>query len=126
MWKEFNNNPRGQRVGDCAIRAVAAALNLSWERAYYLVTIKGYDMADMPSSNAVWGAVLKDHGFTRKVVPDTCPECFTAEDFCREHPKGIYVLGFGTHVATVVDGDIYDSWDSSQEIPQYYWYRKAR
>lgn len=126
MWKEFNPNPRGQRVGDCAIRAVAAALNLSWERAYYLVTIKGYDMSDMPASNAVWGAVLKDHGFTRKVIPDTCPECFTAEDFCREHPKGIYVLGFGTHVATVIDGDIYDSWDSSQEIPQYYWYRKAR
>ena len=126
MWKEFNPNPRGQRVGDCAIRAVAAALNLSWERAYYLVTIKGYDMSDMPASNAVWGAVLKDHGFTRKVIPDTCPECYTAEDFCREHPKGIYVLGFGEHTATVIDGDIYDSWDSSQEIPQYYWYRKAR
>lgn len=39
MWKEFNPNPRGQRVGDCAIRAVAVALNLSWERAYYLVTM---------------------------------------------------------------------------------------
>lgn len=126
MWKEFNNNPRGQRVGDCAIRAVAAALNLTWERAYYLVTIKGYDMADMPSSNAVWGAVLKDHGFTRKVVPDTCPECYTAEDFCNDHPKGIYVLGFGEHTATAINGCIYDSWDSSQEVPQYYWYRKDR
>ena len=70
MWKEYNPNPKGLRVGDCAIRAVSAALNLTWERAYYLVTIKGYDMADMPSSNAVWGAVLKDHGFTRKVVPE--------------------------------------------------------
>lgn len=126
MWKEFNNNPRGQRVGDCAIRAVSAALNLTWERAYYLVTIKGYDMADMPSSNAVWGAVLKDHGFTRKVVPDTCPECYTAEEFCRDHPKGIYVLGFGEHTATAINGCIYDSWDSSQEVPQYYWYRKDR
>ena len=126
MWKEYNPNPKGLRVGDCAIRAVSAALNLTWERAYYLVTIKGYDMADMPSSNAVWGAVLKDHGFTRKVVPDTCPECYTAEEFCRDHPKGIYVLGFGEHTATAINGCIYDSWDSSQESPQYYWYRKDR
>ena len=28
---------------------------------------------------------------------------------------------FGNHVATVVNGQLYDSWDSSNEIPQYYW-----
>ena len=31
------------------------------------------------------------------------------------------MLGFGGHVATVVDGNLYDSWDSSMEIPQFYW-----
>ena len=83
-------------------------------------------MADMPSSNGVWGAVLRQHGFYREAIPNTCPDCYTAADFCHDHPKGIYVLGFGNHVATVIDGVIYDSWDSSQEVPQYYWYRKDK
>lgn len=105
------------------IRAISKALNVDWEEAFYIVTENAVSMCDMPSSNSVWGAVLRQHGFSRAVIPNSCPDCYTAEDFCEDHPKGIYVLGFGNHVATVVDGDLYDSWDSSNEIPQYYWMR---
>ena len=120
----FNPNPTGRFVGDCAIRAVSAALGIDWEQAYNLVSDAGYNMGDMPSSNSVWGAVLRQHGFYRTAIPNRCPDCYTAEDFAKDHPHGIFVLGFGTHVATVIDGNIYDSWNSSNEIPQYYWYRK--
>ena len=126
MWREFNPNPAGRHVGDCSVRAVAAALGIDWEQAYSLISMAGFNMADMPSSNGVWGAVLRQHGFYREAIPNTCPDCYTAADFCHDHPKGIYVLGFGNHVATVIDGVIYDSWDSSQEVPQYYWYRKDK
>ena len=124
MFVFYNPNPTGRKVGDCAIRAVSKALNIDWETAYIKVCLAGYQMGDMPSSDSVWGAVLRQHNFYRKSLPDTCPDCYTAEDFARDHPKGTYVLGFGRHVATVKNGNIYDSWDSSKEIPQYYWYRK--
>ena len=120
-WKHFNNNPVQRSVGDCAIRAVSVALGITWEEAYALVAVAGFSMGDMPSSNSVWGAVLRQHGFYRSAIEDGCPDCYTAEDFTRDHPVGVFVLGFGNHVATVVDGVLYDSWDSSQEIPQYYW-----
>lgn len=81
-------------------------------------------MGDMPSSDSVWGAVLRENGFYRKAIPNTCPDCYTAEDFCQDHPEGIFVLGFGRHVATVVDGLLLDAWDSSREVPIYVWYRK--
>ena len=81
-------------------------------------------MGDMPHSDSVWGSVLRDFGFKRYAVPNSCPDCYTAEEFCLEHPHGVYVLGFGGHVATVVNGRLFDSWNSSHEIPQYYWYRK--
>lgn len=123
-WRAYNNNPTGRAVGDCAVRAVSVALGTDWETAYLMIAANGYQMGDMPSSNSVWGAVLRQNGFYRSSIPDTCPDCYTAADFAREHPRGVYVLGFGNHVATVLDGDIYDSWDSSNEIPQYYWYRK--
>lgn len=124
MWIEYNKNPTGRKVGDCAVRAVSVALGVDWETAYCMIAVNGFLMGDMPSSNSVWGAVLREHGFSRQAIPDSCPDCYTAEDFCREYPKGVYVLGFGTHVATVINGNLYDSWDSSKEIPQYFWYRK--
>ena len=121
---EWNPNPVGRRVGDCAVRAVARALGVDWETAYVMIAVNGFSMGDMPSSDSVWGATLRQNGFYRMNLPDQCPDCYTVADLCRDYPKGTYVIGFGGHVATVVDGDLYDSWDSSTEIPQFVWYRK--
>lgn len=125
-WRYFNENPTGRNVGDCAVRAVAVALGIDWETAFLKIAKAAFQMGDMPSSNSVWGAVLRQEGFYRSAIPNSCPDCYTAEDFAVEHPRGVFVLGFGNHVATVRDGYIYDSWDSSKEIPQYYWHRKER
>lgn len=124
MFVEYNPNPLAIRVGDCAVRAIAKALNIDWETAYVLIASYGFQMGDMPSSNNVWGAVLRQNGFYRQSIPDQCPDCYTAEDFCKDNPKGTYVLGFGNHVATVIDGNLFDSWNSSKENPQYFWQRK--
>ena len=123
-WSEFNPNPAGRRVGDCSVRAIAAALGLTWDEAFDEIAQAAKWMADMPSSDAVWGAVLRKNGFYRSAIPNACPMCYTAGDFAKAHPHGIYVLGFGGHVATVVDGVIYDAWDSTGEVPQYCWYKK--
>ena len=124
MFIKFNNNPVGRKVGDCAVRAVSVALDIDWEEAYNLIADAGLAMGDMPSSDSVFGAVLRQHGFRRSAIPNSCPDCYTAEDFAADHPRGVFVLGFGGHVATVIDGNLYDSWDSSHEVPVYYWYRK--
>lgn len=121
---KYNPNPTGRNVGDCAVRAVSKALDTDWETAYMLIATNGYRMGDMPSSDSVWGSVLRQNGFYRKTIPNVCPDCYTADDFSRDNPIGTFVLGFGGHVATVVDGDLYDSWNSSQAIPVYVWYRK--
>lgn len=124
MWVKFNNNPMSRTVGDCAVRAVSLALGVDWEEAYNLIADAGYAMGDMPSSDSVWGAVLRRHGFYRESIPNNCPDCYTVRDFVKDFPRGVYVLGFGGHVATVIDGDLYDSWDSSNEVPVYFWYKK--
>lgn len=124
MWIEYNPNPTGRKVGDCAVRAIAKALSLDWETAYNLIASNGFAMGDMPSSDSVWGSVLRQNGFYRKSIPNYCPDCYTVKEFCRDNPKGIFVLGFGGHVATVIDGNLYDSWNSLNEIPVYVWYRK--
>lgn len=122
VWREFNNNPCGRRVGDCAVRAVSVAIGISWEDAFSLLARAAYNMCDMPNADSVWGAVLRQHGFYRTAISNECEDCYTAGDFAYDHPQGIYVLGFGGHVATIVDGQLWDSWDSSNEIPTFYWY----
>ena len=124
MYIKYNPNPTGRMVGDCAVRAIAKALKTDWEAAYLLIARNGYNMGDMPSADSVWGSVLRQNGFYRRSIPNSCPDCYTVEDFCLDNPVGTFVLGFGGHVATVVNGNLYDSWDSSNEIPVYVWYRK--
>lgn len=123
MFVDYNPNPVGRRVGDCSVRAISKALGTDWETAYAMIAANGFAMGDMPSSNSVWGAVLRQNGFQKKAIPNTCPDCYTFADFSKDNPRGTFVLGTGTHVATVVDGDLYDSWDSSDEIPIFVWYK---
>ena len=119
MWIEYNPNPLGLRVGDCDIRAISKALDASWERVYVDLCVQGFMMGDLASSNAVWSAYLKHKGFKRCTIQD-CPDCYTVEDFCQEHPKGVFVIGTGTHAVCVFDGCYYDAWQSGRETPVYY------
>ena len=124
MYVQFNPNPNGIYVGDCVIRAISKILDMTWENVYIELALQGYIMGDMPSSNAVWGAYLRRQGFSRETLPNTCPDCYTVKQFCREHPEGDYLLCTGSHVVAIQDGDYYDSWDSGQEIPIYYFKRR--
>lgn len=124
MYRRFENNPCKKSIGDCAVRAISAALDVDWYKAFDLLTKEARIMCDMPSADTVWGSVLRRNGFIRYMLPSNCPNCYSAEDFCYDHPVGIYVLAFGGHVATVKDGVLLDSWDSSAEIPLYYFYHK--
>lgn len=123
-FEYFNPNPVAAREEDCAVRAVSAALDISWDEAFDLIAHNAKQMGAMMHRDAAWGSVLRQHGFKRAIIPNSCPDCYTAEDFCIDNPQGTYVLGFGTHTAAVVDGGVLlDTWDSSDEVPIYVWYR---
>ena len=124
MWHRYNPNPASARVGDCTVRALTVALNCDWDKVYSQLYVYGFQCCDMPSANHVWGAMLKANGFTRHIIPSECPDCYTVEDFCRDHPKGMYILALSGHVVAVNNGEYYDSWDSGGEIPLYYWTRE--
>ena len=68
-------------------------------------------------SNATWDIYVRNQGFTRHVIPNTCPDCYTVFDFCKDHPFGTFILGTGNHAISVIDGVVYDTWNSLNEIP---------
>lgn len=116
-----NENPENIQTEDCVIRALALFFNDSWENIYTDLTMQGYFMHSMPSANNVWGQYLKKNGYNRRIIPDTCPYCYTIRDFANEHPKGTYLVGTGRHVVAVIDGNYYDTWDSGDEVAICYW-----
>lgn len=121
-YQYYNPNPRHKRhVGDCVIRALAKATNQTWETAYCAVCAQGFEDGDAPSSNSVWGNVLKRWGFRHFSVPDLCGSgaCYSVREFAADHPSGTYVVGTGTHAVCVQDGDWYDIWDSGDAVPEY-------
>lgn len=123
MYIFYNPNPKGRMVGDCVIRALTMALDEPWERVYVALSAQGFSMCEWGNADPVWGAFLRSKGFHREMIPNTCPDCYTIADFARDHPKGTFILGTGNHAVAVKDGDIFDSWDSSNAIPIFYFTR---
>ena len=97
------------------------AINEDWEKVYVGVCAEGLLLHDMPEANHVWGSYLRKRGYARYIIPNSCPDCYTIEDFCEDNPNDVFILGTGSHVVAVINGDYYDTWDSGQSIPIYYW-----
>lgn len=124
MYISYNANPDGNRVIDCTVRAISTVLNQTWEQTYAGMVVEGMAIYNMPSANVVWSNYLKRKSFKRYIIPDDLPEDYSVRDFCRDNPKGTFLLALSGHVVAVIDGNYYDTWDSGDEIPIYYWHRK--
>ena len=122
LYKFYNPNPSRNRVGDCTVRAICKATGKTWNEAFLSLCTFGLNIKDLPSANIVWGKYLYSIGFRRHLIDDSLEE-YTVADFCRDHPEGTYILAIDGHVVCAVDGYYYDSWDSGQELPVFYWTR---
>ena len=123
-WKMYNPNPARNRVGDCTVRAISKAMGQDWEQTYAGLSAYGYMIKDMPSANIVWGKYLKKNGFCRYLIDDKGQDYYTVRDFCEDHPEGTFILAIDGHVVCVSNGYYYDSWDSGNEEPIYYWVKE--
>ncbi len=123
----LNVNPDKNRTIDCVIRAVSFVTKKDWDTTFMHIAVKCMKYHDMPEVNYVWAEYLTEMGFRRHMIPDTCPLCYTVNDFCKDHPIGTFLLvivGYGErggHVVAVEFGNHYDTWDSGNEVVTYYW-----
>lgn len=124
MWVYANPNPCRQEEPDCVVRAIAIATGQSWDRVHWDLCRLSHEMCTMPSVNWLWGIYLRRCGFEKFLLPETCPECVTVREFARRYPEGTYVIGTGSHAVCVRDGDWYDSWNSGDETPTYFYRKK--
>lgn len=121
MFAQFNPNPNGKSVGDCAVRAISKALGQTWDETYVGLCLEGFRLKDWGNADSVWGPYLVRHGFRRHFIPDDGLGAYTVAEFAEDNPEGTFILSMpGRHVLTAVDGIYFDSWDSGNELPEYY------
>ena len=121
----YNPNPFGRSTSDCVVRAISKLMETDWDTTFIRLSIMALMKGDNLEKSHVWGDYLRSVGFTRYFIPDTCPDCYTVIDFCCDHPYGRYLLRIDGlrdgHVVAVIDGDYYDSWDSGNEVVDYFY-----
>ena len=126
-YQYYQPNPlhKNGGKGDCTVRAISKALGMSWDTSYIDLVMQGYLLKDMPSSNDVMNSYLRSKGFRRYSIPNDCPDCYTFEDFANDHPNGTYIVGTGTHVACIDRGILFDSWNSCDCTPLYFYEKES-
>lgn len=120
-----NENPKGQRAGDCVIRAIARATGISWDETYDALVAEGRKQKRMPNDKETYNAYLKRLGWVKMKQPrhwSSDNSKYTGKQFCREHPKGNVIMHIGGHhLSCIVDGRINDIWDCSDGCIGNYW-----
>lgn len=128
-YKRYNANNRGNNSPDCVKRAISMAFDLDYNQVSKLLIAKAKKHHCTNWNIApVFEDVIYELGGEKAKEPD---RIYQVDDFIDAvFPTGTVILetgpkpcryNAGNHLTCVVDGVLYDSWDSSdQYVAQYY------
>lgn len=142
----FNANPKGRFTGDCRIRAIATATGEDYNKVVLALAIvqiaTGYDQCAMQGIDIL----MKELGWKKQRQPrKPNGKKYTGKEFCRvlqKHLKDANSLGKdigdgiivdrkifcnigGHHEVAIVDGKVWDTWDSTEGCIGNYWTKEA-
>lgn len=115
---------------DCQVRALATARGIDYQDAWALLyVVQGERRAcsfilveTLRVQDSRFG-VIRQLDFPAK----RGQKRMTGAEFCRKYPKGRFVLRMAHHVAAVKDGQVYDTFDSTDACVYSAWeVREAR
>ena len=116
------------KYGDCQIRSLSKALDVTWLEAFDLIMplCRRYQVPcifDLP--NKIEQEAMKELGFEYQGVSNKRgTKRPTVDVFAKEHPTGTYIVNVANHEVAVVDGIYYDTWDSG-DCSMYGYYERG-
>ena len=117
------------KYGDCTIRALSKALNVTWLEAFDL-TIPMCRENQVPNvffaPVKVRNKFLDELGFDYYGISNKRGSRRpTVAEFARKHKKGTYILNVANHEVACVDGVYYDTWDSGEKSLYGYYEKRC-
>ena len=118
----YNANPKGRKTDDCVVRAIATATGKSWEDTLRGLTECAIKYGYMINTVELYDKYLKELGWVKQKQPRKRDnKRYRAKEFVKVF-KGTAVVNLGQlHVGCVKDGQVWDIWDSSNEVIGNYW-----
>ena len=111
---------------DCGIRAMAIACSIPYmeARQHLKTASKNGKMGSGAISDGIYkediGQALKEFGFMWQSAPKLSGRKARYSDL----PQGRIVVRMAKHFAAVLDGELHDSWDSSEKMVYGYWIKQ--
>lgn len=117
MFIYYNQNPEGNTVGDCVIRAISLALGIEYyEVIELLYRFSDRHRCDMLSKECYGKMLGDDFRLPKFTVKDK-----TVREVASDFSENILIVRVKNHLTTVIYGDIFDIWDTSDEIVDCFW-----
>lgn len=116
----YNNNPLGIEEEDCVTRAITLASgNLSYNEITKKLNLTAQLLECEKLCVCCYDFLIeKVLGFPRVEIE----RGMTVADFAEQHPRGVYLLRMEQHITTLIDGKLYDLWDSSDREITHAWF----
>lgn len=121
----YNANPKNRITTDCVIRAISTATDIPYNQVVMglaeMQCQTGYDEADV----TLIDKYLSSKGWTKHKQPRKEDNTkYTGKDFClrmaNKHVRYVANIG-GHHIVAIVNGKVYDTWDSTDGCIGNYW-----
>ena len=122
-FKKENINPKGwKREGDCVVRAIAGAMNCSWESTYMRLCELGAKRCRMPNSKSTYEEYLKNNGWIKYKMPKHDDGTrYTVNELIDENSNCIMVISMANHLTYANKGVLVDTWNCGSKSVGNYW-----
>lgn len=121
---KYNANPKNRKTGDCVVRAICTALNISWEETYkgLLETTLTYGYAISCTEN--FEKYLAKKGYVKQKMPRKLDNTkYTVQEFADILAKAdtTYIINICNHTTVIKNKNLYDTWNCGKKSVLNYW-----
>jgi len=132
----YNANPHDKNEGDCSIRALSLAYEMNYNSVKNELQSLSKETGGEFNTIDTIKAFIEKHGY-KDYYDNEKGGAFVddVEDFARKNNRGVYVVycsdktkqntSHSFHLVTIVNGTIYDTWDSSNYYVLGAWHIKS-
>lgn len=115
VYYQPNKKDLKDDYGDCTVRALAKALDVTWLEAFDIMVplCRMAQVSDIFSAPvAVKAPLMESLGFRYVGISNKKgTKRPTVDSFAKNHKTGTYILNIANHEVAVVNGKYYDTWD---------------
>lgn len=123
----YNANPHNRITTDCVIRAISTATEIPYNQVVMemaeLQCKTGFD----PSENTLINKYLESKGWFKMKQPRKSDNTkYTGREWCKMF-KGTCIANIGGHhIVAIINGRVYDTWNSTDGCIGNYWMKAAQ